>query len=93
MGSRKGAKAVWAHHGSNSGLAGKGLLDGVKVHVLGPPNLGQTEKIRKMRSSDPDQFWQLLGGKGLHGPRVAAVSRSPCPEVCACACQPPYCSP
>ena len=73
MGSRKGAKAVWAHHGSNSGLAGKGLLDGVKVHVLGPPNLGQTEKIRKMRSSDPDQFWQLLGGKGLHGPRVAAV--------------------
>jgi len=73
MGSRTGAKAVWAHHGSNSGLAGKGLLDGVKVHVLGPPNLKQTEKIRKMRSSDPDQFWQLLGGKGPGGPRVAAV--------------------
>ena len=73
MGSRKGAKAVWAHHGSNSGLTGKGLLEGVKVHVLGPPNLKQTETIRKMRSSDPDQFWQLLGGKGLSGLRVASV--------------------
>jgi hypothetical protein len=73
MGSRKGARAVWAHHGSNSGLVGKGLLEGVKVHVLGPPNLRQTETIRKMRASDPDQFWQLLGGKGLNGPRVAPV--------------------
>jgi len=45
----------------------------VKVHVLGPPNLRQTETIRKMRASDPDQFWQLLGGKGLNGPRVAPV--------------------
>ncbi len=73
MGSRKGAKAVWAHHGSDSGLVGKGLLEGVKVHVLGPPNLQQTEKIRKMRSSDPDQFWQLLGGKGLTGLKVASM--------------------
>jgi hypothetical protein len=73
MGSRSGAKAVWAHHGSNSGLVGKGLLEGVKVRVLGPPNLKQTEKIRKMRSSDPDQFWQLLGGKGLSSFRVASV--------------------
>jgi len=73
MGRRSGAKAVWAHHGSDSGLVGKRLLEGVKVHVLGPPNLAQTEKIRKMRSSDPDQFWQLLGGKGLSGPKLASI--------------------
>ena len=72
MGKRSGATAVWAHHGSSSGLEGKTLLDGVKVHVLGPPNLEQTEKIRKMRSSDPDEFWQLLGSaKGLEGLKIA----------------------
>jgi hypothetical protein len=77
MGARGGAKAVWAHHGSPSGLTGKKLLDGVKVHVLGPPNLEQTEKIRKMRSSNPDEFWQLLGAaKGTQGLRVASGARS-----------------
>jgi beta-lactamase superfamily II metal-dependent hydrolase len=60
------ATAVWAHHGSKSGL--ERLLPGVKVRVLGPPDLTQTEKIRRMRSSDPDEFWQLLGGaKALSG--------------------------
>ncbi len=73
MGARPGAKAVWAHHGSNSGLVGKKLLEGVKVHVFGPPTLQQTEKIRKMRSSDPDQFWQLLGGKAAHRLNVASI--------------------
>src|SRR5215470_5905612 len=53
----KASKAVWARHGSNPGLGR--LLPGVKVHVLGPPDLTQTEKIKKMRSSDPDEFWQL----------------------------------
>jgi beta-lactamase superfamily II metal-dependent hydrolase len=60
MGQAKGATAVWAHHGSKSGL--DRLLPGVKVRVLGPPNLNQSEKIRKMRSRDPDQFWQLVSG-------------------------------
>ena len=74
MGERSGARAVWAHYGSTSGL--ERLLPGVKVHVLGPPNLAQTEKIRKMRSSDPDEFWQLLGGaRGVRGMRVAPVRR------------------
>ena len=60
------ATAVWAHHGSKSGL--ERLLPGVKVRVLGPPDLTQTEKIKKMRSSDPDEFWQLVGGpKALRG--------------------------
>lgn len=60
MGDAKGAKAVWAHHGSRSGL--ERLLPGVTVHVLGPPDLTQTESIRKQRQTDPDQFWHLLAG-------------------------------
>ena len=60
MGQAKGAKAVWAHHGSRSGL--ERLLPGVKVTVLGPPDLTQSESIRKQRQTDPDQFWHLLAG-------------------------------
>lgn len=71
MGVAMGARAVWAHHGSPSGL--DSLLPGVKVHVLGPPNLEQTEKIRKQRSRDPDQFWHLLAGPpALQGANVLA---------------------
>jgi hypothetical protein len=60
MGAAKGAKAVWAHHGSRSGL--ERLIPGVKVTVLGPPDLTQTESIRRQRQTDPDQFWHLLAG-------------------------------
>jgi hypothetical protein len=71
MGATQGARAVWAHHGLPSGL--DRLLPGVKVHVLGPPNLVQTEKIRKQRSTDPDQFWHLLAGpRSLKGANVLA---------------------
>jgi hypothetical protein len=35
------------------------LLPGVKVHVLGPPTLKQTNSIKKMRSKDPNEFWQF----------------------------------
>lgn len=67
MGKSKGARAVFARHGSNSGLAR--LLPGVKVTVLGPPDLTQTETIMKQRSRDPDQFWHLLAGTGLKANR------------------------
>lgn len=60
MGRAKGARAVWANHGSPSGL--ERLLPGVKVHVLGPPDLTQSESIKRQRSKDPDQFWHLLAG-------------------------------
>jgi hypothetical protein len=60
MGTRDGAKAVYANHGSKSGL--ERLLPGVKTHVLGPPTVQQSARIRKMRSRDPDQFWHLLAG-------------------------------
>jgi hypothetical protein len=35
------------------------VLPGVKVDVLGPPTVAQSEAIRRQRSSDPDEFWQL----------------------------------
>jgi len=38
------------------------LLPGVKVHVLGPPDLTQTSTIRKQRSKDNDQFWHFVSG-------------------------------
>jgi len=72
MGKATKADAVYARYGDNSGL--QALLPGVKVHVLGPPDLTQTDKIRKQRTSDPDEFWQLLGGsRGLKAMRVAHI--------------------
>lgn len=50
-------KAAYVNCGSESGL--EDLLPGVKVHVLGPPNLQQTDTIRKERSRDPSEFWQF----------------------------------
>jgi hypothetical protein len=35
------------------------LLPGVKVHVLGPPTVKQTDSIKKERSKDPNEFWQF----------------------------------
>ncbi len=35
------------------------LLPGVKVHVLGPPDINQHADVRKQRSSDEDEFWML----------------------------------
>ena len=56
----KAATAVWANAGSPSGLGG--VLPGVKVRVLGPPDLTQTGAISSMRSSDPDEFWSMAAG-------------------------------
>jgi hypothetical protein len=80
MGAAKGSKAIWAHHGSATGL--EQLLPGVKVRVLGPPDLTQTEAIRKMRKTDPDQFWHLLAGSRnseplARGMAPAKAARSP----------------
>lgn len=51
------APNIYSYHGGPSGL--DALLPGVSVTVLGPPTLAQTETIRKQRSRDPDEFWQL----------------------------------
>jgi len=51
------ARAAYVHCGSVSGL--ETVLPGVKVHVLGPPTLEQTDAVRKERSRDPREFWQF----------------------------------
>ncbi|MEO8134242.1 MAG: hypothetical protein ABI831_09720 [Betaproteobacteria bacterium] len=61
MGRRPGAKAVYANYGSTSGL--ESVLPGVRVTVLGPPTLDQTDGIKTMRKRDDIEFWQLLAGK------------------------------
>lgn len=43
------------------------ILPGVTVRVLGPPNLKQSQKITKMRSSDAAEFWQLSAHAGNIG--------------------------
>jgi hypothetical protein len=64
------------------------VLPGVKVHVLGPPTLAQTEEIRAQRSRDPDEFWHVMalagresarsGGKALFpGVRTVHADRLP----------------
>lgn len=47
----------YVFHGSPSGL--DRVLPGVKVSVLGPPTLKQSDAIKKERSSDPSEFWML----------------------------------
>jgi len=51
------AKNSYVYCGSNSGL--EKVLPGVKVKVLGPPTLKQTDAIKKKRSRDPDEFWHF----------------------------------
>jgi hypothetical protein len=62
MGHRKGAKAVYANYGTDLKAILKGVLPGVKVTVLGPPTLEQTDGIKTMKSRDKNEFWQLLSG-------------------------------
>ena len=52
-----GKKNIYSFFGDPRVLAK--TLPGVKTHVLGPPTLEQTDSIRKMRSSDEEEFWQF----------------------------------
>jgi beta-lactamase superfamily II metal-dependent hydrolase len=54
-----GKKAEYLHCGSKTRL--NRLLPGVTVHVLGPPDLTQSESIRRQRKTDQDEFWHLKG--------------------------------
>ncbi len=40
------------------------VLPGVKLHVLGPPDLKQSEAIRKMRTKDENEYWHLQAQAG-----------------------------
>lgn len=65
-----GDKQRYIFHGSPSGL--ENLLPGVTTHVLGPLTLEQTDTIRKQRSRDPNEFWQLQL-RGLQADAAADV--------------------
>ncbi len=52
-----GRRRLYVAHGDDLRLGT--LLPGVRVHVLGPPTLEQSDAIRKQRSRDPVEFWQL----------------------------------
>jgi hypothetical protein len=73
----KRGRAVYAFHGSDSGLGG--LLPGVKTTVLGPPTLEQSDQISKQRAKDPEEFWHLLGSSagGARGMPASAFPRAP----------------
>lgn len=69
----KKGKPAYAYFGSDAGLSR--VLPGVKVHVLGPPNLDQTEAIRTQTSIDPDEYWHL------HAAGTGGTHRGPPPET------------
>ena len=50
-------KNVYVYHGCDPKLGE--FLPGIEVTVLGPPTLHQTDTIRKQRSRDVDEFWQM----------------------------------
>lgn len=35
------------------------ILPGVKIHVLGPPDVTQSDAIKTMRSKDAEEYWHL----------------------------------
>lgn len=56
----KAGTAKFLRYGDDTGL--EAWLPGVKVRVLGPPDLTQSPAIRKQRSKDQDQFWHFVKG-------------------------------
>lgn len=53
------------------------FLPGVRVHVLGPPNIQQYDEVRKQRARDTDEFWHLQArslAMGAKNHRVKADS-------------------
>jgi ribonuclease BN (tRNA processing enzyme) len=54
---RMSGTKVYAYYGSDAGLAK--VLPGVKVHVLGPPTLEQSDAIEQQRAKDPAEFWHF----------------------------------
>ncbi len=68
----KAGRAEYLCYGAKSAL--EGLLPGVKVRVLGPPTLRQSDKIKRQRSRDQEQFWHL---QALAGRAAAAEVGTP----------------
>lgn len=72
----KGRK-VYAYYGRSPGLSA--ALPGVKVHVLGPPTLKQSETITRQREKDLSEFWhfQALASRVSAGKTLAVFDGWP----------------
>jgi hypothetical protein len=70
----KAGQAVYARYGTK--LPTKTLLPGVKVEVLGPPDLTQSDSIRKQRDEDPSEFWHLAAKTLMPGARPVLRNES-----------------
>lgn len=70
---KMGRRHLYVRFGSRSGL--ESLLPGVRTHVLGPPDLEQSDEVSKMRSEHPEEFWHLqsLAGKYISRPDTTAL--------------------
>jgi Metallo-beta-lactamase superfamily len=68
MGKRSAAE--YLAYGAKTRLAR--LLPGVKVHVLGPPNLKQTKAILKEKARDPGEFWHLLASSAIPAAKASS---------------------
>lgn len=78
MGERDGARAIYAHYGSDDPLAT--VLPGVSTRVLGPPTVQQSDSVRRQRATDPE-YW-LRQPELLFGPRNSrGASASPFPDA------------
>jgi len=82
------AKNTYVYHGSHSGL--EKVLPGVKIHVLGPPTLQQSSKIRQQRAKDEDQFWQFQAAAGAQFTPDAGAPLFPAATVFRKGQPPPY---
>lgn len=77
MGTRPGAKAVYAHFGSDDPLAD--VLPGIRTRVLGPPTVEQSAEVRRERRSDPE-YW-LRAPLLFARPGAAGSSALPFPDA------------
>lgn len=68
----KKTKAEYVYSGFKTSLSK--LLPGVKVHVLGPPTVKQTDTVLKQRQKDQDEFWMLRAK--MSRPPTAALGTS-----------------
>jgi hypothetical protein len=76
MGMGKQATAIYVNAEMQlDKLLPKDLLPGVKITVLGPPTLKQSDKIRTERARDPSEFWQFRQFWGVQCAAAAAAAR------------------
>ncbi|MGI8979632.1 MAG: MBL fold metallo-hydrolase [Pirellulaceae bacterium] len=70
-----GGKNEYLSYGSETDLA---AILGVKIRVLGPPTLEQTDKTRKQRSKDAAEFWHFQAQAGQD---FVVAETSPFPDA------------